>query len=204
MLAQRRAVVVTDETVAGLHLDTLLDGLARTGIRTHTVTIPPGEASKGIATYERVVDGLLDARVERRTAVIALGGGVVGDVAGFAAATTLRGLPFVQVPTTLLSQVDSSVGGKTGINTRHGKNLMGAFHPAVAVLADISTLGTLAPREVRAGYAEVVKAGLIGDAPFFGWCELHGASLTGPAPGPGTAGRGGHARLCVQGGRDRR
>ena len=115
--------------------------------------------------------------MERRTAVIALGGGVVGDLAGFAAATTLRGLPFIQIPTTLLSQVDSSVGGKTGVNTRRGKNLVGAFYQPRMVLADTGTLGTLPPRELKAGYAEVAKAGLIGDAAFFAWCERHGEGV---------------------------
>ena len=178
VIPQKRAVVVTDATVAALHLPTLLEGLAQTGIATQQIVVPPGEASKSMASYARVVDALLDAGVERRTTVIALGGGVVGDLAGFAAATTLRGLPFVQVPTTLLAQVDSSVGGKTGINTSHGKNLVGAFHQPRLVLADTGTLGTLNGRELRAGYAEVVKAGLIGDAAFFDWCEEHGAALT--------------------------
>ena len=182
VIPQKRAVVVTDETVAALHLPTLLDGLAQTGIRTSTVVVPPGEASKSMDGYARVVGALLDAGVERRTTVIALGGGVVGDLAGFAAATTLRGLPFVQVPTTLLAQVDSSVGGKTGINTMHGKNLLGAFHQPRMVLADTGVLGTLPPRELRAGYAEIVKAGLIGDAAFFDWCEAQGAALTGGDP----------------------
>ncbi len=178
VIPQKRAVVVTDATVAALHLPALLHGLAQTGIAAQQIVVPPGEASKSMASYARVVDGLLDAGVERRTTVIALGGGVVGDLAGFAAATTLRGLPFVQVPTTLLAQVDSSVGGKTGINTVHGKNLVGAFHQPRLVLADTGTLGTLHGRELRAGYAEVVKAGLIGDAAFFDWCEEHGAALT--------------------------
>ena len=164
VLPQRRAVVVTDETVAPLHLQLLLDGLARTGITAHTVTIPPGEGSKSLEMFGRVADDLIDAGLERRTAVIALGGGVVGDVTGFAAAALMRGLPFVQVPTTLLSQVDSSVGGKTGINTRAGKNLLGAFHPPIAVLADTDTLLTLPPRQLRAGYAEIAKAALIADA----------------------------------------
>ncbi len=177
VIPQKRAVVVTDETVAALHLPALLDGLAQTGITTKTIVVPPGEASKSMDSYARVVAALLDAGVERRTTVIALGGGVVGDLAGFAAATTLRGLPFVQVPTTLLAQVDSSVGGKTGINTVHGKNLVGAFHQPRMVLADTGTLGTLPVRELRAGYAEIVKAGLIGDAAFFDWCERHGAGL---------------------------
>ena len=179
VLPQKRAVVITDETVAGLHLETLLAGLAETGVRTQSIVVPAGEASKSLEGYQRVVEGLLDAGVERRTTVVALGGGVIGDLAGFAAATTLRGLPFVQIPTTLLSQVDSSVGGKTGINTRHGKNLLGAFHQPRMVLADTAVLGTLPERELRAGYAEVAKAGLIGDAAFFAWCEAHGPAIGG-------------------------
>jgi shikimate kinase / 3-dehydroquinate synthase len=176
-LPQKRAVVITDQNVAALHLQTLMDGLAETAISASAIVVPGGEASKSMDTYLDVVDQLLEARVERRTAVIALGGGVVGDLAGFAAATTLRGLPFVQVPTTLLSQVDSSVGGKTGVNTRHGKNLVGAFYQPRMVLADTATLGTLPPRELKAGYAEVAKAGLIGDADLFAWCELHGQGV---------------------------
>ena len=179
VLPQKRAVVVTDATVGHLHLAALKQGLSETGITTQEIVVETGEPSKNHATYVRVVDGLLDAGVERRTAVIALGGGVVGDLAGFAAATTLRGLPFVQVPTTLLAQVDSSVGGKTGINTRHGKNLLGAFYQPRMVLADTATLATLPARELRAGYAETVKAGLIGDAAFFGWCEANGALVVG-------------------------
>ena len=176
-LPQKRAVVVTDRTVAELHLRTLMDGLAETAIASSAIVVKGGEASKNAETYLDVVDQLLEARVERRTAVIALGGGVVGDLAGFAAATTLRGLPFIQVPTTLLSQVDSSVGGKTGVNTRRGKNLLGAFHQPRMVLADTATLGTLPPRELRAGYAEIAKAGLIGDAAFFAWCERFGPDV---------------------------
>jgi shikimate kinase/3-dehydroquinate synthase len=141
------------------------------------VVVPQGEASKSLAMFGHVTDSLLEAGVERRTAVIALGGGVVGDLAGFAAATTLRGLPFVQVPTTLLAQVDSSIGGKTGINTEFGKNLLGAFHQPRIVLADTAALATLPRRELQAGYAEIMKAGLIGDAAFFGWCEANGAAL---------------------------
>jgi shikimate kinase / 3-dehydroquinate synthase len=177
VLPQPRAVVVTDEHVAKLHLQTLLDGLAQTAIVARHIVVRPGEGSKDVATYSRVVDEVLEAGVERRTAVIALGGGVVGDLAGFVAATTLRGLPFVQIPTTLLAQVDSSVGGKTGINTRQGKNLLGAFHQPRMVLADITTLATLPPRELKAGYAEIAKAGLIGDAAFFAWCEANAAAL---------------------------
>jgi shikimate kinase/3-dehydroquinate synthase len=179
VLPQKRVVVVTDRHVAPLHLQSLLDGLAATAIEAREIIVPAGESAKSFEIYGQVVEGLLDAGVERRTTVIALGGGVVGDLAGFAAGTTLRGLPFVQIPTTLLSQVDSSVGGKTGINTRHGKNLLGVFHQPRAVLADTATLGTLPPRELRAGYAEIAKAGLIGDAAFFDWCERHGAAVVG-------------------------
>lgn len=178
-LPQKRAMVITDETVAALHLPTLLEGLAETGVDAGQIVVPAGEASKNLDSYVAVVDRLLEARVERRTTVIALGGGVVGDLAGFAAATTLRGLPFVQIPTTLLSQVDSSVGGKTGVNTPRGKNLVGAFHQPRMVLADTATLATLPVRELRAGYAEIVKAGLIGDPAFFHWCEQHGAGVVG-------------------------
>jgi shikimate kinase/3-dehydroquinate synthase len=178
-LEQRRAMVVTDEAVARLHLPALLRGLAATGVATSQIVVPPGEASKSLASWQGVVDQMLEARVERRTTVIALGGGVVGDLAGFAAATTLRGLPFVQVPTTLLSQVDSSVGGKTGVNTAQGKNLVGAFYQPRMVLADTATLATLPPRELRAGYAEIVKAGLIGDTAFFAWCEANGPGVVG-------------------------
>ena len=182
VLPQKRAVVVTDDTVAPLHLPALLAGLAETGIEARHITVPAGEASKSIQTYAGIVDRLLEERVERRTSVIALGGGVVGDLAGFAAATTLRGLPFVQIPTTLLSQVDSSVGGKTGVNTARGKNLVGAFYQPRIVLADTTTLATLPLRELRAGYAETVKAGLIGDPGFFAWCEARGAAVIAGDP----------------------
>ena len=177
VLPQKRAVVITDQAVAGLHLNTLMAGLAEAGFAASSIVIPGGEASKNLETWQSIVSQLLAARVERRTAVIALGGGVVGDLAGFAAATTLRGLPFVQVPTTLLSQVDSSVGGKTGVNTSYGKNLVGAFYQPRMVLADTKTLTTLPVRELRAGYAEIAKAGLIGDAGLFDWCEQHGAAV---------------------------
>jgi shikimate kinase/3-dehydroquinate synthase len=179
VLPQKRAVVVTDTTVAALHLPALLRGLHATAIETRTITVPPGEASKSLACYGEVVEQLLAGGMERRTAVIALGGNVVGDLAGFAAATTLRGLPFVQVPTTLLAQADSSVGGKVGLNTRYGKNLLGAFYQPRMVLVDTATLATLPRRELGAGYAELVKAGLIGDAAFFTWCETNGAALIG-------------------------
>jgi shikimate kinase / 3-dehydroquinate synthase len=178
-IEQKRAVVVSDENVARLHLPALLKGLAATAITASQIVVPAGEASKSLESWASVVDQLLEARVERRTTVIALGGGVVGDLAGFAAATTLRGLPFVQMPTTLLSQVDSSVGGKTGVNTVRGKNLVGAFYQPRMVLADTATLASLPPRELRAGYAEIAKAGLIGDAAFFAWCEANGAAVIG-------------------------
>lgn len=179
VLPQKRAVVVSDANVARLHMKTVLAGLAENGFATGTVIVPAGEATKNVEQYVSLVDQLLEARVERRTAVIALGGGVVGDLAGFAAATTLRGLPFVQIPTTLLAQVDSSVGGKTAVNTKRGKNLLGAFYQPRMVLADTGSLATLPPRELRAGWAEIVKAGLIGDADFFAWCERFGAAVVG-------------------------
>ncbi len=179
VLPQKRCFVVTDATVAPLHLPALLAGLEETGFSATPITVPAGEASKRLEVFADITDRILDAAAERRSAVIALGGGVVGDLAGFAAAATLRGLPFVQVPTTLLAQVDSSVGGKTGINTRQGKNLLGAFHQPRMVIADTATLASLPVRELRAGYAEVAKAGLIGDPAFFAWCEDHGAAVVG-------------------------
>ncbi len=179
VLPQKRVVVVTDETVAALHLATLQSSLDETGIGHEAIVVPPGEASKSMASWSRLVEQLLTSQVDRATTIVALGGGVVGDLAGFAAAAALRGLPFVQIPTTLLAQVDSSVGGKTGINAPHGKNLIGAFHQPLLVLADLGVLTTLSPRELRAGYAEIVKAGLIADAPFFEWCEANGAAILG-------------------------
>ncbi len=177
LLPQKRVAVVTDETVAALHLPRLLSALADAGIAAEAVMVAPGEASKSLSTFGRVTDALLSQAVERRTTVLAFGGGVIGDLAGYAASAVLRGLPFVQIPTTLLAQVDSSVGGKVGINTAWGKNTLGAFHQPIAVLADTGTLSTLPLRELRAGYAEIVKAGLIGDPSLFAWCERNGASL---------------------------
>jgi 3-dehydroquinate synthase len=167
------AAIVTDETVARHHLAAAEAALAAAGMRTARIVVPPGEASKSWPMVERVCDALLAERIERRDLVIALGGGVVGDLAGFAAAITRRGLDVVQVPTTLLAQVDSSVGGKTGINSVHGKNLVGAFHQPVLVIADTALLDTLEAREFRAGYAEVAKYGLINDAAFFAWLEAN-------------------------------
>ncbi len=163
--------IITDENVARLHLPIVEQSLKNAGLRTTTIIVPPGEASKSLSVFGRVCDDVLAARIERRDLIVALGGGVVGDLAGFVAASVRRGTRFVQMPTTLLSQVDSSVGGKTGINSRHGKNLIGAFHQPSLVLADVDTLRTLPPREFRAGYAEIVKYGLLGDARFFDWLE---------------------------------
>ncbi|MGY6549847.1 MAG: 3-dehydroquinate synthase [Roseinatronobacter sp.] len=177
-LLQRPQVAILSETrVAGLHLDRLLAGLASAGIAAQAHALPPGEATKGWAGLTGAVEWLLDARVERRDLVIALGGGVIGDLGGFASAILRRGVRFVQVPTSLLAQVDSSVGGKTGINTRHGKNLVGAFHQPSLVLADIDLLDSLPRRDFLAGYGEVVKYGLLGDAAFFDWLEQHGPNL---------------------------
>jgi len=167
------AAIVTDETVARHHLAAAEASLADAGIRTARVVVPAGEASKSWPVLERICNGLLAEKIERRDLVVALGGGVVGDLAGFAAAVTRRGLDIVQVPTTLLAQVDSSVGGKTGINAAQGKNLVGAFHQPVLVLADTTLLDTLPPRHFRAGYAEVAKYGLINDAAFFAWLEAN-------------------------------
>ncbi|MDI3305974.1 MAG: 3-dehydroquinate synthase [Acetobacteraceae bacterium] len=178
VLPARRAAIVTDASVAPLHLPALRAGLLEAGFTITTeITVPPGEASKDFSTLQSVLEQLLAAGADRRTAVIALGGGVVGDLAGFAAAVALRGLPFVQVPTTLLAQVDSSVGGKTGVNLALGKNLVGAFHQPRLVLADTDTLRTLPARELRAGYAEVAKHGLLSGEAFWGWCETHGEAL---------------------------
>jgi 3-dehydroquinate synthase len=166
-------VIVTDEQVALHHLAATVSALETAGLSAARVMVPPGESSKSYATFEQVCDRLLDARMERNDLVVALGGGMVGDLAGFAAAVVRRGLDYVQVPTTLLAQVDSSVGGKTGVNSRHGKNLVGAFHQPILVLADTALLDTLPPRVFRAGYAEVAKYGLINDDPFFTWLEAN-------------------------------
>jgi 3-dehydroquinate synthase len=183
LLRHPRVIVVTDEQVAPLHLSPLQQSFDESGIDHRVIVLPAGEQTKDFAHVETLTTRILDAGIERATPLIALGGGVIGDITGFAAAITLRGLPFMQVPTTLLAQVDSSVGGKTGINTRHGKNLIGAFHQPSLVLADIGVLDTLPRRELLAGYAEVVKYGLIGDAAFFAWLEANGAAvLTGDRP----------------------
>ncbi|MFA5968380.1 MAG: 3-dehydroquinate synthase [Sphingomonas sp.] len=172
----RTMAIVTDENVRP-HLVTLQAALEAAGIVSSAIILPPGESSKSWATLEMLTDRLLDMGIERGDHVIALGGGVIGDLVGFACSILKRGCGFVQVPTTLLAQVDSSVGGKTAINTRAGKNLVGAFHQPAMVLIDPATLDTLPPRELRAGYAEVVKYGLIDDPEFFAWCEANGDKL---------------------------
>ena len=169
----RAVAIVTDAHVGEIHGPALEAGLSAAGIRHHRITVAPGEATKRFAVLEEVVDQILSHRLERGDIVLALGGGVVGDLAGFAAAIVRRGMSFVQMPTSLLAQVDSSVGGKTGINSRHGKNLIGAFYQPGLVLADTDVLDTLSTREFRAGYAEVAKYGLIDDPGFFGWLEAH-------------------------------
>ncbi|MCE8511263.1 3-dehydroquinate synthase [Ruegeria pomeroyi] len=177
LLKRRRVCVLTDETVASLHLEALSEGLAAGGITMQALALPPGEATKSWPHLERAVDWLLAEKVERNDIVVAFGGGVIGDLAGFAAAILRRGVRFVQIPTSLLAQVDSSVGGKTGINASHGKNLIGAFHQPSLVLADTSVLGTLTARDFLAGYGEVVKYGLLGDVAFFDWLEGQGPAL---------------------------
>jgi 3-dehydroquinate synthase len=180
----RRLIVVTDETVAGRHLPALQQALDREGLADGgaPVILPSGEKTKDFGHLEQLLEALLARGLERSTVLVALGGGVVGDVAGFAAAVALRGLDFIQIPTTLLAQVDSSVGGKTGINSRHGKNLIGAFHQPRLVLADTRVVDTLPRREVLSGYAEIVKYGLIGDPAFFEWLERHGAAVISGDP----------------------
>ena len=182
-LGRRRVVVVVDANLhRTAHPARLMASLQAAELSPVELTVPPGEASKSWGELERLVDRLLGLGLERGTVVAALDGGVIGDLAGFAAAIALRGLDFVQMPTTLLAQVDSSVGGKTGINTAHGKNLVGAFHQPRLVLVDTSTLDDLPLRELKAGYAEVVKHAFIKDAAFFDWLERHGAALLAGDP----------------------
>ncbi|MGY8707163.1 3-dehydroquinate synthase [Bradyrhizobium sp. 18BD] len=172
-----RTAIVTDRTVAKYWLEPTEAALAASGIPTSRVVVEEGEISKTYAGLEKVSEALIAARIERNDLVIALGGGVVGDLAGFAAAILRRGIDFVQVPTSLLAQVDSSVGGKTGINSPQGKNLLGAFHQPVLVIADTAVLDTLSPRQFRAGYAEVAKYGVLGDAAFFSWLEKNHSDI---------------------------
>lgn len=178
VIAGRPVVIIADEGLRGPPLQTLEAALARSRARrVDTLTTPAGEAGKSFARYQDLAERTLALGIDRRTVIVAFGGGVVGDLAGFAAASLLRGLDFVQIPTTLLAQVDSSVGGKTGINTSHGKNLVGAFHQPKRVLIDTDVLDTLPRRELLAGYAEVVKYGAIGDRNFFEWLERFGKAV---------------------------
>lgn len=181
-LSQKRVAIVSNTTVAPLYLDKLTTTLKQHGINSIPIIIPDGEKYKNWETLNFIYDALLEHRCERNTAILALGGGVVGDLTGFAAATYLRGVPFIQIPTTLLAQVDSSVGGKTGINHPLGKNMLGAFYQPQMVLADITTLNTLPDREFRAGIAEIIKYGLIRDAAFFEWLEQNIAQLVARDP----------------------
>ncbi|AUH63163.1 3-dehydroquinate synthase [Paracoccus zhejiangensis] len=182
LLKRPRVAILTDETVAALHLAPFEAALKAEGIDSTALALPAGESTKSWPYLTQSVEWLLEQKVERRDIVLALGGGVIGDLAGFAAAILRRGVRFVQVPTSLLAQVDSSVGGKTGINSRQGKNLIGAFHQPSLVLADIDVLDTLTPRDFIAGYGEVAKYGLLGDAGFFDWLEVNGPALaTNPA-----------------------
>jgi 3-dehydroquinate synthase len=188
VLRQKRVTVVTDEHVAAEHLDTAMAALKAAGIDANSIILAPGEATKSYEPFTKLIDRLLELGVERKDTLIALGGGVVGDITGFAAAVLRRGVDFVQVPTSLLAQVDSSVGGKTGINTPFGKNLVGAFHQPRMVVIDLALLDTLPARELQAGYAEVVKYGLIDDPGFFRWLEEHGAGVrTGDRQAQGRA-----------------
>jgi 3-dehydroquinate synthase len=172
-LKRKQVAIVSNTTVAPLYMQTLVDVLTQTGVQVIQIVLPDGEAYKNSETLNLIYDALLQNRCERSTTLIALGGGVIGDLTGYAAATYLRGVPFIQIPTTLLSQVDSSVGGKTGINHPLGKNMIGAFYQPKVVLADIDTLSTLPAREFSAGVAEVIKYGLIRDADFFAWLETN-------------------------------
>lgn len=178
----RRAVIVTDENVAARWLEPLQRALTSAGIRHEALTIPPGEASKSFSQLEGLLEQLLDRKPDRQTALVALGGGVVGDLTGFAASILLRGVPFVQIPTTLLAQVDSAVGGKTGINAAHGKNLIGSFYQPSCVISAAAVLDTLPDRQLRAGYAEIVKYGCINQPDFFEWLELNGTAVLARDP----------------------
>ena len=173
----KKIVIVSDENVAPIWLNLLLASFAGKGIAVHTLVLPASETTKSFAQLEQLLDDILAFGIDRKTTLIALGGGVIGDITGFAASVLLRGIDFIQIPTTLLSQVDSSVGGKTGINTKFGKNLVGAFHQPRLVLADTGSLDTLPRRELLAGYAEVVKYGLIDDFGFFEWCETNAGPI---------------------------
>lgn len=177
VLRTRRVAVLTDENVAAIHLEVLAQSLENAGIEFVPIILPAGEGSKSFNTYKSVLDQLLTVKIQRDEALVALGGGVIGDLTGFAAATLRRGVDFIQIPTSLLAQVDSSVGGKTGINVQQGKNLVGAFHQPRLVLADMDALKSLPKRQLLAGYAEIVKYGLLGDFEFFNWLESNGEKV---------------------------
>jgi 3-dehydroquinate synthase len=182
LLKRKRVAIVSDETVWGLHGARLTGALAGAGVASSPVVVPPGEATKSFAGLADVSERLLALELDRGDLIVAFGGGVVGDLAGFAAAIYKRGIDFVQIPTTLLAQVDSSVGGKTAIDTSRGKNLVGAFHQPRLVLADLDVLATLPDRQMRAGYAEVIKYGLLGDFAFFEWLEANGPAVLARDP----------------------
>jgi 3-dehydroquinate synthase len=182
LLARPSVAVVMDETVSELHGRRLAQSLASADVTAQFIVIPPGEAAKGFAGLEQLCDRLLALELERGDIVVAFGGGVVGDLTGFAAAIYKRGIDFIQIPTTLLAQVDSSVGGKTAIDTARGKNLIGAFHQPKLVLADLGVLDSLPDREMRCGYAEVLKYGLLGDGDFFAWLEANGVRVLAREP----------------------
>jgi 3-dehydroquinate synthase len=197
--AGAKVAIVSDETVAAKHLSAAEASLKAAGIESSRIVVPQGEASKSYATFEKVCEALIAALIERNDLVVALGGGVIGDLAGYAAASVRRGLDFVQVPTTLLAQVDSSVGGKTGINSAQGKNLVGAFHQPILVIADTALLDTLPPREFRAGYAEVAKYGLLGDAAFFNWLEANWKDVFAGGQSSGSSAREHAIAVCCRG-----
>ena len=176
-LKQPRVIIITDKNVANIHLRVLKDSLFAADISSDEIVLPAGEQTKDFDYLKRLVDQILELRIERNSTLVALGGGVIGDLTGFAAAILLRGIEFIQIPTTLLAQIDSSIGGKTGINTPHGKNLVGAFYQPKLVLIDVDSLDTLPKREMLAGYAEIVKYGLINNAAFFEWLEEYGVAL---------------------------
>ncbi len=176
-LTSKKVIIVTDEAIGRLYLHRLTNALASIDVRSAPVLVPVGEGTKSLPNFATLLEQILAFAPDRNTTLIALGGGVVGDITGFAASVVLRGIPFIQIPTTLLAQVDSSVGGKTGVNTAYGKNVIGSFYQPKAVLIDVDTIETLPQRERLAGYAEIVKYGLIGDAEFFSWLEKNGAAL---------------------------
>ncbi len=177
LIKHKPVIIITDDNVAKHHLNNLVFALEAGGITHSVITLPPGESTKSFDEFKTIISAILDAKPERSSSLIAFGGGVIGDLVGFAASVILRGIDFFQIPTTLLAQVDSSVGGKTGINTHHGKNLIGTFYQPRIVLADTNVLETLPKREFLSGYAEIVKYGLMGDKKFFEWLEINGEAL---------------------------